>query len=439
MLTPFPTQISGAAFLASNQFALLADEPRVGKTGTAILAADDNLESSILVITTASGRPVWKRAFSAWSPFKRDALRIIGWPELANSTTRGELMKRKWDRLILDEAHAAKNFEAKRTQAVFGTLVDDGATLVDAAALVSRAKGVWCLTGTPMPNSPADLYPMLRALAWRRLGPAPDRGWPNVIKYQDFLHRYCVVRMKKLPHGFRRIPVVVGGRNLGELRDRLDGFLLRRTQADVGIREPVYETMPLVVSDRMRREADGDLDKSKILAAAEAGDTKSLELDLGPLRRLTGEMKARSVVDAVKDEFDSGLDKIVLAYWHRDVGAILKEGLATYGVVGIDGSTPPHVRGEAEQRFLHDPQIRVFLGQIQAAGEAIDLSSAATLWFVESSLTPKDMKQMSLRVTNYTQNRQVVVRVCVIEGSIDDALQQILMRKWTAIREVLTK
>lgn len=451
MLTPFSHQITGAKFLADRPSALLADEPRVGKTGATIMALDYNLEEKVLVITTASGRPVWKRAFGDWSPFGRKvqviakdtdrlqsdtAVAIVGWGGLTNAKIRSGLLGRKWDRLVLDESHFAKSHEAKRTQAVYGEFTLGG-KLINASTALTRVadEKVWCLTGTPLPNSPADAYPMLRALKPHTLH-ASD-GLPDVTKYEDFLHRYCVVRMKKISN-FRKIPVVVGGRNLEELRDRIGDFMLRRTQQDVGIREPIYDTLPLAVSPAIRREVEGNLKAEEILAAAEAGETKDLEMHLGPLRRLTGEIKARAVVEAVKDEFDCGLDKIVLAYWHKDVGQILKDGLSTYGVVGIDGSTPNNIRGEAEQRFLRDPSIRVFLGQIQAAGEAIDLSSAANLWFVETSFTPKDMKQMALRVTNHTQTRQVLVRVCVMEGSIDEALQEILLRKWSAIREVLT-
>ena len=147
--------------------------------------------------------------------------------------------------------------------------------------------------------------------------------------------------------------------------------------------------------------------------------------------------KALSIVEAVKDEFDCGLDKIVIAYWHKEVGDVLEGGLSSYGVVRLDGSTSPTNREEAAQRFLRDPETRVFLGQIQAAGEAIDLSSAAELLFAEVSFQPAQMKQMSLRVTNHGQARQVRVRVAALEGSIDEALQQILMRKWSAINEVL--
>ena len=125
------------------------------------------------------------------------------------------------------------------------------------------------------------------------------------------------------------------------------------------------------------------------------------------IRRITGEIKARAVVDAVKEEFDGGLDKIVLAYWHKDVGAILKEGLSTYGVVGIDGSTSADKREQATANFSKPDGPRVFLAQIEAAGEAIDLSAAAVLWFVETVFSPKSMQQMSLRITNHTQARQL--------------------------------
>jgi SWI/SNF-related matrix-associated actin-dependent regulator 1 of chromatin subfamily A len=451
-MIPFPTQLSGALFLAANNNALLADAPRVGKTGAAIIACDYNLDADILIVTTASGRPVWRRAVKDWAVFPRkvrvltappkagevlDGVTIIGWSQIAEPRMRAALMQRKFDRVIYDESHAAKNFEAKRTCAAYGDIVNGGEVIVARNSISAGAKGVWCLSGTPIPHAPNDLYPMLRALAPKRLWPDIDKGWPDVTKYEAFLYRYCVVRMKATSR-FRKIPVVVGGRNLPELRERMEGFILLRTQAEVGIRPPVYEIMPLMVSDAARRQADGDLNTKYVLAAIDAGKTRDLEMHLGPLRRLTGIIKASAVADAVRDEFAGGLDKIVLAYWHKEVGDILADELAEFGVLRLDGSTPADQRGPIEQSFLNDKSKRVFLGQIVAAGEAIDLSAAAMLWFVEASFTPKDMKQMSLRITNHTQARQAIVRVCVIENSIDEAIQASLLRLWTAIREVLT-
>jgi SWI/SNF-related matrix-associated actin-dependent regulator 1 of chromatin subfamily A len=334
-MIPFPTQISGALFLSANRNALLADQPRVGKTGAAIIAADFNLERDILIITTASGRPVWRRAIDAWSVFPRkvrvltkapargvplDGVTIIGWPQLIDPAMRAALLAVEFDRVIPDEAHNAKSFGAKRTCALYGEPRDGGTTLDTGTALISRSRnGVWPLTGTPIPHAPNDLYPMLRALAPKRLWQNPAKGWPDVTKEQDFLHRYCVVRMKKTSQ-FRKIPIVVGGRNLEELRERLEGFILLRTQEDVGIRPPVYELLPLMVPESARRAADGDLDRSAVLGAIDGGKTKELEMHLGPLRRITGLLKAPAVAAAVRDEFASGLDKIVLAYWHREVG-----------------------------------------------------------------------------------------------------------------------
>lgn len=105
MLTPKPHQIAGAAFLAARRAALLADEPRVGKTGAAIMAADQVGARSILVVTTASGRPVWRRGFEDWSIFGRscqiltskDRLRpdteiaIVGWPNMADPASVADL------------------------------------------------------------------------------------------------------------------------------------------------------------------------------------------------------------------------------------------------------------------------------------------------------------------------------------------------------------
>lgn len=434
MPTPFETQLVGARFLAARPRAILADMPRVGKTGTALIAADYVLADSLLIITTASGRAVWRRAVKEWCAIDRGAdVLVLGWGELAVSARRALALSRSWSLLILDEAHYAKAFSAKRTQAVYGVPIADGNVLTTATALVAKAAIVWALTGTPMPNSPADLFPIMRSLFPDRLTEA--WGPTRVMTEAAFMARYTITRPKKIGN-FRWIDVVVGGRNEAELRARLDGLMLRRTQEDVGIRPPLYEIMPIAVPASARRELERDVDTAAVLAAAEAGETKTLEMHLGPLRRLTGTVKAPGVIEAVRDAFEGGLDKVVLMAWHRDVMTALADGLAEFGVVRLDGETPPKERETAEERFRG--KARVFVGQIQAAGEAIDLSAAAELWFVEVSFTPKDMTQASLRITNHQQLRQAVVRVCALEGSVDEALQAILLRKWTTINEVMT-
>lgn len=452
MMIPFPHQIEGAKWLGERQFAILADQPRVGKTGTAIMAADAVGAARILVVTTASGRGVWRKGFDDWSVFGRPTqiltpkdkllpetqIAIVGWASVSDHFLRLQLLARDWDVLILDEGHYGKSFEAKRTQAVFGVIGFNGHILKD-YALSRKAARVWHLTGTPMPNSPFDLYPVLVSCAFDALRANHDKGWPDVTLESSFKKRYCKIKPRKLGHGAyaRWIDVIIGGQNLDELRQRCEGLILLRTQQDVGIRAPIYETFPLVATEAQRRKIEATAgDAREIMRAIEGGDTKALEMHLGPLRRLTGSIKAEAIVQAVKEEFESGLDRIVLAYWHKEVAEKLVLGLSEFGVVGIDGSTSAAAR-EANVAAFQRGDARVFLGQIAAAGEAIDLSAACELIFVESSFVPAAMKQMSLRVTNHSQARQVRVRVATLEGSVDDAIQTSLLRKWQAINEVL--
>lgn len=432
-----PHQITGARFLSDRNYALLADAPRVGKTGAAIMACDDVFASRVLVVTTASGRPVWTRGFKDWSGFdlptravygalgKLDGpLRlIVSWSEVAKHAEA--LKAARWDVLILDEAHYAKSIDTKRTRAVYGVFRGASRDM----GLVDSAARVWCLTGTPIPNAPNDLYPMLRAIA-------PDRI-DDLAKYDDFLHRYCIVR-KKVISRWTKIDVVVGGRNEAELKARLDGFWLRRTQKDVGINPPVYEMLPIHISDKQRKEIEAQIEGAEdILAAAETGETRGMEMALGTLRRLTGTVKAAGVADALEEELENGLDKVVLMAWHKDVMSSLEDRLKKYGVVRLDGSTTPQAREIAARMFQTDPACRVFIGQIIAAGEAIDLSAASELVFVESSFVPKDMAQAALRITNHGQKRQCRVRVAALEGSVDEAIQAIVIRKVATNKEII--
>ena len=433
-----PHQIIGAEFLAARETALLADQMRVGKTLAAVAAADIILAQNICVVTTSSGRAVWRKAFNEGQALPRTVL-VNGVDELRGADviitswdTAGQFGAKDFDLVIVDESHYAKNPETRRAQSVYGKMYNNGEQMLTGAAVVKPGKRAWCLTGTPAPHDLGDTWSMLRALAPERLKADPAKGWTDVTRYDDFRQRYCIIRYKKLSQ-WNKIPVVIGGRNEEELRERMQGFILRRTQKDIGLSPPSYGVLPLIPSQLRRARDMASLDQRLILKAAEEGDTKELEMHLGPLRRLTGGLKAQAVIEAVKDEFASGLEKIVLMYYHRDVGDVLQDGLAKFGVARIDGATPPRQREREVSNFTVDENCRVFLGQIDAAGEAIDLSAASVLWFVETVFSPKSMAQAALRITNINQKANCFVKVVTLEGSIDDALQASLMRLWTSI------
>lgn len=436
MPTPRPHQIEGAVFLA-NGGKLLADQPRVGKTGASILACDLLLAQHVLVVTKSSARAQWGRDLREWGGNRNiqviykstDKVRanaqavVVGWGMVFDKSLHAQLMARQWNVLILDEAHEAKNPYAKRSKAVYGS------------GLKTKAAYTWPLTGTPVPNAPNDLFTMVEALEPWRLEATAD--WPEVKTFDAFSKRYCVMRKKYVAGAW--IEYALKGQNEEELAKRLDGFWLRRTQKDIGITSPIFSMLELHSDDipaELKAIETGDL--ATIIQAVESGVPLSSEdqMHLGTIRRLTGTVIAKAVIEAAIDELENGTEKLVLMYWHQEVGAILREGLSQYGVVGIDGSTQPTKR-QAEVDAFTKGDARVFCGQILAAGEAIDLSVASDLWFVEISTVPKDMAQAAMRVTNMNQTRQAFVRVCALEGSITSVLTEILMRKVASISAIL--
>ncbi|MDE2096616.1 MAG: DEAD/DEAH box helicase [Patescibacteria group bacterium] len=430
-MTPMATQLSGAEFLAGRKTALLADEPRVGKTGAALLAVEMVDAQKILIVTTTSGRAVWRKAIKDWILGAGQDFVIVSWDSLRNAKTYGELSRQSFDLAILDEDHRAKNPETKTAQAIYGRFDRQGRRLSN--GLSARADRVWHLTGTPLPHDPGDMWCRLRNSMPELL--AQGKELPDVTAFEDFRARYCVVRMKQISN-FRSIPVVIGGRNLPELRTRLGDWMLRRTQKDVGIRPPVRELMPLAISAAQRKELATDISVESVVSAIEQGRTKDLEMELGTLRRLTGRIKAEAVVSAAKEWLDDNPgDKLVLAYFHREVGDILEDGLKD--CCRVDGSTSPTDRAAQQEVFRSSGDHRIFLAQIDACGEAIDLSAAPELWFVEAVFSPKSMLQMSHRISNVGQTKNTFIKVAMIEGSIDEAIQASLLRLWTSIKEVI--
>lgn len=406
------------------------------------MAADKISARTILVLTTASGRAVWRRAFRDWQTIERtvgvlgvdrnpDGVVVIAsYHATLNKQHYAKMAHEHWDLLILDEDHRVCNPEAKQTQRVFGVYSDRG----ERTHAGLRADRKWHLTGTPAPHDLGNMWMRLRASY-------PDtllhRGaYPSVASYDAFRERYCVIVQKEVAP-YKLVPVVVKGRNEAELRARIGDWMLRRTQKDVGIRPPSYAILPMIAGPADLRRADGDLRKEEILRAAQAGDTSDLEMHMGPLRRLTGAIKARAVVPAVKDFIEDGKGKLVLAYWHREVGDILEREMGGLNLVRVDGSTSARDREQYEQRFRDEPVCALFLAQIDAAGEAIDLSAADELWFVEQVFSPRAMYQMSCRIANVGKPKSVFVKVATLEGSIDEAVQERLMTLWKSIGEVV--
>lgn len=450
-LPPYPFQVKGCDFLASHDAAFLCDDPGLGKSRQAIDAFDAIFGETANIITTVTGVTVWQDQMDKWlqsdltvgtADRKRGVpntdIVIASWEDAKHPGIREQLLARRVDALIPDEAHYAKNPAAFRTRVLYG----DGDQIGYRKGLAGAAGAVWPLTGTPIPNSPIDIYAHLFALAPKRL-----RDGGRVMTYAEFQARYCIV--KTVMTRGEPVEVIVGGQNIPELRERLDGFILRR-RADTVLPEMPkirFDILPLNLDD-LRAEkpiaageaasalAGAELERAAIIAAAEEGKLNDETLGLAKLRRAVGAAKAHMVVRQAREDLEGGIDKLVLFAWHRDVIDILAAGLSSFGASVIDGRTKPQDRAEEVAQFQEGTR-RVFIGQMQAAGEVITLTAANQMIVVEYPLLPKDLQQPALRIRRIGQQRPCFVRVASFAGTIDDKLARIIVRKVRTIRELL--
>ncbi|MEO5346872.1 MAG: DEAD/DEAH box helicase [Magnetococcus sp. YQC-9] len=431
MATLFPYQATGARFLAARFAALLADEMGLGKSVQAIVASDRLLAMTILVLCPAVVRINWMREFkrfqkiqrnitvihSSHSRLPRDGIVICSYDMGSQPEIQDLLMLRQHDVLILDECHYLKTRSAQRTKAVLGEKCDR------VGGIAEGATHVFALSGTPAPNNPDELWPLMRALF-----PEAITRNGQVMDYWSFLNRFCYYRHNQ--HGVH----VTGGRNLDELRARLTPHMLRRHKEDVLLDLPPIRFETIVLSSEgsvldLREVEDGPEGDAVKAVLDHNGDLSQEAIHLAKLRRLTGLAKVAPVVSLIKEELDGGLEKIVVFAHHREVIEGLLEGLNDFGAVVLHGGTPSAQRQTAIDRFQNDPTIRVFVAQLAAAGTGITLTSASHVLFAEYSWTPADNAQAAMRVHRIGQKNGVLVRFATLAGSLDEAITEVVRRK----------
>lgn len=405
-MTPRPYQLVGRDFLASRRHALLADGMRVGKTPQAILAAQAVGARRILVVCPAIATEQWRREWLTWADRDATILDRGTWnalgPVIASfnraTAMRDVLAERRWDLVIVDEAHFAKNPEAQRTKAVYGK-----------QGFAHNAERVWALSGTPAPKHAAELWPMLYTFGATRLS------------YSEFVARYCRTDAlgKILGTSEAMIP---------ELKETYAPFTLRRTRKDVAPDMPDIDFQMLAV--RPENEADysvpAGLDGEALIAWLEAHRTEQAET-----RQEVAMAKATPLYEEVLEAFDGGLlTQTVIFGYHiapmEHIAAELKKAGLTAAL--LNGKTSQSERVRIQDEFRAG-RVQVVLANIIAAGTAIDLSAARHAYFLELDWVPGNNAQAASRLVNMEKDDKVSCDVVSWPGSHDDVVQRVLARR----------
>lgn len=435
-------QIEGAAFLAANYRASIFDEPGLGKTAQAIRARELVKADRTIVICPAGVRQVWPyqirlwgrdnarvvKADSvfdlvAWQRGKVDML-VMSYEQAVNWAS--DIASDYFDALIIDESHYLKNPEAKRTKAIVGDKGDG------AGGIAGFASHVWCLTGTPIKNDPADLWVPLRLSGQTRLD------------FTAFQKRFFKQRV-----GTFSVSNSVRKEALPELQAMLRDMSLMRTFDDVGSSLPPIRLDVLPVDGDSRpvveylKQYPGL--SERIIQSIETEGRLAFDdgTHIATLRSLIAEAKAPGYARLITEELKSGtIDKLVIMAHHRRAIQLVAEHLNQHGIRAemIVGGTSERQREQTVRSFQDDPKgVRVIVGNITAAGTGLTMTAACRLDMLESSWTPADNVQAVRRIRRKGQTRPTLTRFVMLNNSFDDSVAKIVTRKANTIVSITTK
>lgn len=416
-----------------------------GKTATAIATAghryfNDGLRR-VLVVAPLSVVPVWPKEFAEFAAFPTEVVALSGTSaqkakQLKDFAPVGDTLQvavinyesawrieadlKKWlqgggvSMIIADEAQRIKTPGATQSKALhrLGAAVDYRVVL----------------TGTPVTQSPLDFFSIYKFLQ-------PDIFGTN---FTSFRARYAVMG------GFENRQVI-GFQKMNELVQKAHSIAYRVTKADaLDLPDETMQVLPITLAGRslsvyneIRREKIAELAGGTITAANVL--TALLRLsqvaggyvtDEDGMVHQVGKEKMDAFEETLDDLLDSGKKVVVFARFIPEIRAICK-ALEKRGVQyrHITGDVAQADRGEAVQAFQTQPDVRVFVAQIQTAGLGITLTAADTAIFYSMDFSLANHEQAKARIHRIGQKFPVTYIYLLAAGTVDEQIFDALKNK----------
>ncbi len=328
--------------------------------------------------------------------------------------------------IIVDEAHRFKNPDAKRTRALLGHGKRE-------KGLVDFFSRQIFMSGTPMPNRPMELYPILA------------KSVPEAIDYAsqfEYGRKYCAGYFDGFAWNFS------GASNMPELQSRIIApkgqFMLRMRKALLNLPPKIEEIFVLSAGlNRQLQKLDSEIQKAYssaediIKAELAASVGKSTEaLHMASYRRLLGDAKAKPAAEYIESILIDTDEAVLVFAYHQSTIALLQKALDRFSPLVITGQTPTQERAELVRTFQQGKERRLFIGNYLAMGVGFTLTRATRVIFVEYSWVPADNSQASDRAHRIGQTQSVLVQYLVFPNSIDKLVLEALLRKQRVIDHV---
>ena len=352
-----------------------------------------------------------------------------------------QYIKNKKSLIIIDEAHRLSNSTSIRYK-VIKDLIKRG-----------EPHSIYAATGTPITNNPQNLYCVLQLLgdtitddynyymerycgAFKVPAKGEKEKWTNI-----WHQRGCIGDLKQfIRDNAKMIQVANDATNLDELKERISHMYLRRTKEDFNdlpekrIHEIFYNLSysQKIEYDRLWEEYE----KQKMEENPDSELNKEL-IEGGIYRRyLSNQMVPNTI--SLTEEFVNNGEKVVIACCYDDELYALQEHFGESCVI-YNGKMSLKEKDKAVHEFKTNPNVKIFIGNITAAGVGITLIVSNKLIFNNISYVTGDNQQMQDRIYRIGQTKDCDIYYQMFKDTQYEKMWNIVLRKQLVIDQVIKK
>ncbi|QSB06846.1 DEAD/DEAH box helicase [Natronoglycomyces albus] len=443
-----PYQANGIAWLqtATDNGAgvVLADDMGLGKTlqSIGLLAARSTGEQTHLVVCPTSVVGNWQRELARFAPQltthlhhgpkrrKRadellDADVIITSYSLA-LRDRKLLGRVCWDTVILDEAQTVKNHRSQTSKAVRG--------------LTSRQH--IALTGTPVENRLAELWAIMEFVN------------PGLLGTQaDFKRRFTdPIEIGRDPNAARELRELIGPVVLRRLKEdvaadlpkKLESVVVCTMTAEQGklYKEAVADAFDSGLGDGIARRGNilklltrlKQICNHPVQAGPAKDNSHDFDYDHEPEDNLglaDRSGKLDRIAAMLAEVIDSG-DRALIFTQYRTMGELLATHIREQLNINapfLHGGVDQMGRDRMVQHFQTEEGPGVLLVSLKAGGTGLNLTAASHVFHYDRWWNPAVEDQATDRAHRIGQTRTVHVHKLVTAGTLEERIDELLMRK----------
>jgi len=415
----------GAELAYATKGLLLADDMGLGKTATAIGLLTMPGATPALVATLAGVIPwQWEKEINRFAPGLKTHVIKKGTPYELGALKRGAdgALRGEQPDVVISTYYRLRGWRDHLAGKFRTVVADEIQKLINPDSGLSRAFDHIAagathrlgLSGTPINNLGAEMYPVVEHLAPGRLG-----------ERHEFLQEWCGAE---------------DNRGRAKLRDpaafgtylRAEGLMLRRTRKEVGRELPAltkvlhyveWEEKKLQEIERPAAELASIILSSEALKRDERRDA-AREFSM-MLRQATGLAKALAVADFVKLAVENG-ERVVLFGWHRGVYDLWEERLKDYKPAWFTGSESESAKRRSQAEFMSG-KTDVLIMSLRAGAGIDGLQKVCrTAVFGELDWSPAVHEQDTTRLFRDGQEQPVFAYYVLCEAGSDPTIADIL-------------